>query len=589
MPLIKGGDMCNKIIVIFCCLLLTCFFSLFIGCNKNKDETRIEARKKLNEIGIEFNNESFSKAFESGDIIVIKLLIRAGIDVNADLSLKGNRKPIFVAVEKGNIDIVKELISAGADVNVLDNFGSTPLISALIYGNVEIAKELISAGTDVNIKGKMGTNALNMAASKGYVEIVSMLLDNGANVLAEGYGGNNAIMESKDKEINNMLKKAAINKYEEILGYWESTDNSELRWNNMIFSWNGYLEQDTSIRSINRLAFLKDGILLINNTKKIKYNFVVGTNFINFIFDDNEKYQMRFKIANNYIFFKYQSGKLKYRELLYGISKFIRSSKTSNNNLHDIKQRIVGCWKRSDNDFREMSSSKNNYAFIILSEIPSNSVKGDISEINQYRKISGKYKIMEIKDNILEISIYYENDMQRSKWLLIISSDGTKMVQLYLGDEGHVSDDNMNKHSWILAEKYSSNIESYNLNDKMIVINKNWVSYYADDSGRRYLYNADTIMKNKNNHYEILTWSSNDGAELSYNPFEIMSIIEFDCTLKSYNFKELKFIRYNYEKYQWEHTPIINKTGDSEWRPIFDDTENRKDDIIKLHKSICTQ
>jgi ankyrin repeat protein len=60
-----------------------------------------------------------------------------------------------------DVDVIRLLIDAGADVNaVVDNCGSTLLISASCKSNPDVVRLLIDAGANVNLKDRDGKNAL---------------------------------------------------------------------------------------------------------------------------------------------------------------------------------------------------------------------------------------------------------------------------------------------------------------------------------------------------------------------------------------------------------------------------------------------
>ncbi len=94
--------------------------------------------------------------------------------------------PFFLAVEKGHIDIVKMLIKAGIKVNAKNGYGRTPLHYAAREGWTEEAEMLIEAGADVNAKewGARDKTPLHWAAEKGHTELAKILTKAGANVNA---------------------------------------------------------------------------------------------------------------------------------------------------------------------------------------------------------------------------------------------------------------------------------------------------------------------------------------------------------------------------------------------------------------------
>ena len=153
-------------------------------------------------------------AAQDGNVETVKMLLAAGVDVNArDKYYK--QTALYEAVVSGSPETVFALLSAGADVNARPdenfNFGETPLIAASTK-NAEIVKLLIDEGADVNIKNSQGQTALMMAAfwHTNNIDIVKMLLDNGADVNAKDNQDKTALdyaKKEKHTKIANLLKQ----------------------------------------------------------------------------------------------------------------------------------------------------------------------------------------------------------------------------------------------------------------------------------------------------------------------------------------------------------------------------------------------
>ena len=124
----------------------------------------------------------------------VKILIEAGVCVNAvDIEL-GNT-PLHWAVEcDGNQDCVQLLLHAGADVNVQNGYGRTVLMNASRLSSDNIVKELIDAGADVNTHNHDGHTALIIAAAQGSYECIEALLKAGANVNSADNTGNTPLI-----------------------------------------------------------------------------------------------------------------------------------------------------------------------------------------------------------------------------------------------------------------------------------------------------------------------------------------------------------------------------------------------------------
>ena len=70
--------------------------------------------------------------------------------------------PLCKAVATGNIEVVKTLIKQGADVNAKSN-GMRPIHYAAKYNRVELIKVLVTAGADIYATCDLGYNALGHA------------------------------------------------------------------------------------------------------------------------------------------------------------------------------------------------------------------------------------------------------------------------------------------------------------------------------------------------------------------------------------------------------------------------------------------
>ncbi|RYP02427.1 hypothetical protein DL764_005806 [Monosporascus ibericus] len=97
-----------------------------------------------------------------------------------------NRAPLQEAAERDNIVLVRLLIHAGAEVNApaFQYHGITALQAAAARGNLEIATLLIQQKADVNAPAAKGDGrtALEAAAEHGRLDMVHFLLENGANL-----------------------------------------------------------------------------------------------------------------------------------------------------------------------------------------------------------------------------------------------------------------------------------------------------------------------------------------------------------------------------------------------------------------------
>jgi ankyrin repeat protein len=92
---------------------------------------------------------------------------------------------LIPAAERGHVETVRMLIKAGVDVNHVNNLHWTALLEAIILSDggprhVEIVRLLVDAGADVNLADGDGVSPLQHARQRGYVEIENMLTAAGA-------------------------------------------------------------------------------------------------------------------------------------------------------------------------------------------------------------------------------------------------------------------------------------------------------------------------------------------------------------------------------------------------------------------------
>jgi ankyrin repeat protein len=172
----------------------------------------------------------------AGNADIVRMLVAAGADVNAQDKSKGGLTALMVAALAGNADIAKMLIAAGADVNAKRTNGVTVLMAAALAENehemgvrvvadgimkeidytpqnakAAVAKLLIEAKADVNAKTSENQTALMAAAEVGNADIIKMLVAAGADVNVKAEQGYTALAIAKENgptEIVRLLEAA---------------------------------------------------------------------------------------------------------------------------------------------------------------------------------------------------------------------------------------------------------------------------------------------------------------------------------------------------------------------------------------------
>ncbi len=166
--------------------------------NLKQAETKIEAIKQLEFLGINFTVPEFIKAINQGSQKLVDLFVRAGINVNAS-DEQGN-SCLQIAIKNNFTIIANLLLKAGADADVKDASGLTPLLEACgrrTRGYKELALKLIENGADLNVRNHIGWTPLMLAISVGDSDIVALLLENGADPEVRTPKGDNALSLAK--------------------------------------------------------------------------------------------------------------------------------------------------------------------------------------------------------------------------------------------------------------------------------------------------------------------------------------------------------------------------------------------------------
>jgi len=212
-------------ILLFTLLLIVSLF--FIGC-KNKNEKTVTTTNTtiINTVNTEDNRlsdnvssdeelvKTLINAASSGDIEIVKSLIKNGIDVNEEdiNDVDGvSEIALMAASRKGNLEMVKLLLENGADINILNDIGFTPLMISVSNGHTDIVKFLIEAGADINAYNLENMNAFDFAEP---IELQELLAANGANVNMPDMGGYTplmyAAMNGNIESVKKILKYGVI-------------------------------------------------------------------------------------------------------------------------------------------------------------------------------------------------------------------------------------------------------------------------------------------------------------------------------------------------------------------------------------------
>jgi ankyrin repeat protein len=208
--------------VVFGLLLTIC------SCKSNHDkllagirQKDIEAVRRIVADGIDLNpisglhdvNKPLAYAAAYGNLEIVKLLIKAGADLNGQVAY--GDVALIKADEHGNVEILEYLIEQGADVNLPNLYGMTPFIGLCGSGRLNLVQFAATHGADVNssYRAKVGEGAgmknfspLETAAFRGRLDVVKLLLSLGADPRTKDYKGRSPIELAKSKGHEDVAK-----------------------------------------------------------------------------------------------------------------------------------------------------------------------------------------------------------------------------------------------------------------------------------------------------------------------------------------------------------------------------------------------
>lgn len=141
------------------------------------------ARAKLDALPLRYTPETFVEKAGQGNLEVVKLFLKAGMNPDIHEPLLRNelsgRTALAVAAGNGHIKIVEALLNSNANVNERDEyFGVTALSWAVSEGHLDIVRLLLRAGADDKAKNE----AVGSAFGGGHMEALHVLWANGAKL-----------------------------------------------------------------------------------------------------------------------------------------------------------------------------------------------------------------------------------------------------------------------------------------------------------------------------------------------------------------------------------------------------------------------
>jgi ankyrin repeat protein len=155
-------------------------------------ETSAESRVARFREMVDQARAAMPDAEKAARLEVLALLLARKPELNKGFG--NDHSPLHLASSYGDVDAVKLLIRAGANVNGRDCFWWTPLCRAVITGaDRQVIDALIAAGADAGRSGKNDITPLMLAARAGLSGTVETLVAHGAPLDAEDLARNSAI------------------------------------------------------------------------------------------------------------------------------------------------------------------------------------------------------------------------------------------------------------------------------------------------------------------------------------------------------------------------------------------------------------
>ena len=125
------------------------------------------------------------EAVKKENMKIVSILIKNGSDVKAFINASA-----FTPFYFQKFDVARLLIDWGAEVNLVDNYGTSLIVSSIKYNRLEIVSLLIDRGVNTNVKSRngMSLSLQHLAAFDGNYDMIQLLTVNCAKTLKDKKG-----------------------------------------------------------------------------------------------------------------------------------------------------------------------------------------------------------------------------------------------------------------------------------------------------------------------------------------------------------------------------------------------------------------
>jgi len=179
--------------------------------------------------------EVFLAAARVGDVVVMKELIKAGIDLDA--SDQNKQTALHFAAINLRLEAIQLLLAKGANCNITDlKGGFTPLHWIVINAEPEVSSQLVeqclvtiarAAGSKINCGDFNLSTPLHIAAQRGHKQCCRLLIQQGADCQFRDIMGRTPLNIAHSEETRQVIIRAAQEKFIRDHSMTpESTDNS---------------------------------------------------------------------------------------------------------------------------------------------------------------------------------------------------------------------------------------------------------------------------------------------------------------------------------------------------------------------------
>jgi len=142
-----------------------------------------------------------------GHVDIGRLLLDSGASIDIKSLLTGGT-PLHTAASANQVGFAKMLITRKANLEIVDNFGSTPLLTATLRVDPDMVEVLAAAGAAVNVKSRVNAMVTPLAAAAGNpnpldnkknIAIITCLLDHKADIDFPASDGTTPLMAAARK------------------------------------------------------------------------------------------------------------------------------------------------------------------------------------------------------------------------------------------------------------------------------------------------------------------------------------------------------------------------------------------------------